>query len=111
MGIRLNRQLVLEMPARVADGAGGFTESWTPLGTLWANITARSGREKAGIVAPLSLVTTKIIVRAAPTSSGARPQPDQRFREGARIFRIVSVTEHDTDAHYLMCAAQEETVA
>ncbi|PVA08057.1 head-tail adaptor protein [Thalassorhabdomicrobium marinisediminis] len=111
MAYRLNRKLVLEMPARVPDGAGGFAESWMPLGIVWANVTARTGREAAGIAAPLSRVAYRIITRAAPPTSNARPQPNQRFREGARYYRILSVAEQDADGRYLICTAQEETVA
>ncbi|WP_296417362.1 head-tail adaptor protein [Pseudooctadecabacter sp.] len=111
MAYRLNRQLLLETPARVADGAGGFTQSWMPLGHLWAHVVARSGREAAGTAAPLSRVSYKIFVRAAPVGSQARPKPDQRFVEGTRVFRILAVAEDDTDGRYLACTAQEETVA
>lgn len=111
MAHRLNRELMLEMPARVPDGAGGFSESWMPMGKVWAKVTARTGREKAGVAAPLSQVGFKIIVRAAPTYSNARPQSNQRFRDGSRYFRILSVAEDDVDGRYLMCNAQEETVA
>lgn len=111
MAYRLNRQLVLEMPARVPDGAGGFSESWMALGTLWAKVVTRTGRETAGVAAPLSLVAYKIFVRAAPTGSNARPYANQRFREGTRLYRILSVAEDDADARYLLCTAQEETVA
>ena len=111
MGYRLNRKLVLEMPARLPDGAGGFSESWMPLGTLWAEVIARAGREAAGLAAPISRVGYKIIVRAAPQTSQARPQPNQRFREGERLYRILAVAEDDQDGRYLTCTAQEETVA
>ena len=111
MGYRLNRQLVLEMPARLPDGAGGFAESWMPLGTLWADVIARTGREAAGVAAPLSRVAYKIIVRAAPMTSDARPHPNQRFRDGTRLFRILAVAEDGADGRYLVCTAQEETVA
>lgn len=111
MAYRLNRQLVLEMPARVPDGAGGFTESWMPLGKLWAHVISRTGREAAGVAAPVSRIGYKIIVRAAPVGSEARPYADQRFREGTRLFRILAVTEDDVDGRYLVCTAQEETVA
>lgn len=111
MAYRLNRQLVLEMPARVPDGSGGFSESWMALGTLWASVTARTGRETAGTAGPMSLVAYKIIVRATPVASGSRPVANQRFREGTRLFRILSVTEADQDARFLVCTAQEETVA
>lgn len=111
MAYRLNRQLMLESPQRIADGAGGFTEGWVALGQLWANVSARSGRETSGVAAPLSQVAYRIVVRAAPVGSDARPVADQRFREGSRYFRILSVAEDDTDARYLKCTAQEETVA
>lgn len=54
MGYRLNRRLVLEAPDQIADGAGGYTLSWTPLGTLWTHVVSGAGREAAGTAAPLS---------------------------------------------------------
>ncbi|SLN59771.1 Phage head-tail joining protein [Pseudooctadecabacter jejudonensis] len=111
MAPRLNRQLLLESPARVPDGAGGFTQSWMPMGSLWAEVTARTGREAAGVAAPMSRIAYKIIVRAAPVGAQSRPKPDQRFVEGDRVFLILSVTENDADGRYLICTAQEETVA
>jgi len=111
MGYRLNRQLVLEMPARLPDGAGGFVQSWMPLGQLWAHVDARSGRETTGLGGALSRTGYKIVVRGAPVGSQARPQADQRFRERERVFLIQSVAEDDADGRYLVCTAQEETVA
>ena len=46
---RLTRQLMLEDPLQVSDGAGGFTEIWQALGTLWAEVAIRSGREAGGL--------------------------------------------------------------
>ncbi len=53
----------------------------------------------------------RIIVRAAPFGSDARPVANQRFRDGGRTFVILAVAEDDADARYLNCTAQEETVA
>ena len=111
MAYRLSHELVLEAPARVPDGAGGFSESWVALGTLWAKVIARTGRAKASGAAPLSLMALRIIVRAAPPGSDARPTPEQRFRHNTRLYRILSVAEDDSDGRYLVCTAQEETVA
>lgn len=111
MAYRLNRQLTLEAPQRVPDGAGGFVEGWVALGTVWASVTARSGREAAGIGVPLSRMGHKIILRAAPAGSSARPGPEHRLRDGSRIFRILAVSEEDADGRYLVCNTQEETVA
>jgi len=106
----LNRALVLEAPARVADGAGGFDEGWQVLGTLWARIEARSGRETAQGGAPISRVSHRITVRGAPWGSAARPRPQQRFRDGARTFAIEAVAERDAAGRYLVCHVVEEEV-
>lgn len=108
-GPRLNRRLVLEAQQRLSDGAGGFTTSWQPLGTVWAAITARTGRETATAGAPISAVSYRIVVRGAPFGSPQRPKPEQRFREGERVFVIQAVAEEDADGRYLTCFATEET--
>ncbi len=105
---RLTRALVLEAPERVPDGAGGFVEGWTPLGTLWAEVSARTGREKRDGLAAVSSVALRIVVRGAPVGSLARPEAGQRFREGARIYAIHAVTERDVRGQYLVCFAEEE---
>ncbi|SPH17623.1 hypothetical protein DEA8626_01147 [Defluviimonas aquaemixtae] len=108
---RLNRKLVLEEAQRVPDGAGGWTLNWVALGALWAEVDPGSGRERAGEFVTVSSVGYKITVRATPQGAPSRPKPDQRFRDGTRIFRITAVTEADAGGHYLTCFAQEEVVA
>lgn len=108
---RLNRQLVLEGASRTPDGAGGFVELWTPLGWLWAELRAGAGREAELAEATVGEGRYRIIVRAAPHGAPSRPVPGQRFREGARRWRILAVTEADAAARYLTCHAVEEVVA
>lgn len=107
----LNRRLSLEEPVRTPDGAGGFTQSWQTLGELWAEVKHGSGRERAAGFATVSSIAFRITVRAAPDGAPSRPKPDQRFRDGSRIFRILAVTEADAGAQYLTCFAQEEVSA
>ncbi|HBQ35891.1 MAG TPA: phage tail protein [Rhodobacteraceae bacterium] len=104
----LNRKLVLEHAVQTPDGSGGFGENWVALGTLWAEITAGSGSEKAGEFITVSSVPYRITVRGAPVGAESRPKPDQRFRDGSRLFLIKAVTERDPQAHYLTCFAIEE---
>lgn len=104
-GVQLNRALVLEQPERVADGAGGFETVWQPLGTLWAEVKARSGREANGPVGALSRLSLKITVRGAAFDSPKRPRAGQRFREGLRLFSVDAVAE---DGMFLVCHAHEE---
>ncbi|MEL7124578.1 MAG: head-tail adaptor protein [Pseudomonadota bacterium] len=105
---RLNRRLTLETPQRVSDGAGGFEEAWVPLGVLWAELTARAGREAQVGGAPVSMVPYSIVVRGAPVGHPERPVARQRLRDGARVFHIRSVAERDPAGRYLVCAADEE---
>jgi head-tail adaptor len=32
---RLNQALILEAPERVSDGAGGYTQGWIVVGSVW----------------------------------------------------------------------------
>lgn len=105
---RLTRPLVLEEAVRTPDSAGGFRESWTALGTLWADVRPMAGRDRAGPGTALSAQSLRILIRAAPQGNAARPRPGQRLREGQRFYRIEAVTEHDAAGRYLRCAASEE---
>ena len=107
---RLNRQLVLEAPDVLSDGAGGYVKGWVPLGIIWADVRAGSGRETAQSGAPVSRVGYRVIVRAAPVGQAQRPAAQQRFREGGRIFTIEAVAEYDPEGRYLTCVVQEEQV-
>lgn len=104
----LNRRLVLEEADRVPDGAGGWTESWVVLGTLWADLRARTGRDAGGEAAHLSTTGYRIVVRAAPHGAPSRPRPGQRFRDGGRVFPILAVAETHSAGRYLTCFAEEE---
>lgn len=106
---KLTRKLTLEERTQSPDGAGGFTETWEPRGTLWADVRHRTGREvRRRPAVSVSLMSYRITVRAQPFSSPSRPKPEQRFREGDRTFRILAVGEADAHARFLTCFADEE---
>jgi head-tail adaptor len=104
---RLRRRLVLEAPVAVADGAGGSSVAWQPLGALWAEVTARSGREDFVAAQVRPRLRYRIIVRGSPVGAPSRPRPDQRLRDGARVFAILTVAEADPAGRYLEITAEE----
>jgi head-tail adaptor len=104
----LNRALVLEDVVRTPDGAGGFTEAWAALGTLWAEVLPGSGSDTLGEERMLSAVPYRVTVRGAVVGAPSRPKAGQRFREGVRLFMIQAVTERDQHGRYLTCFAREE---
>ncbi|KPA22816.1 Phage head-tail joining protein [Shimia sp. SK013] len=108
--VTLSRQLVLEVPVQAPDGAGGYARNWQALGTLWAEVTALSGRERDGGDVSMATARFRITVRGASVASSKRPAPGQRFRDGPRVFTIQSVSERDALGRYLQCLAVEEVV-
>lgn len=108
---KLNRVLSLEERNRVPDGAGGFSETWQPIGLIWAQVKAGTGREAGREFVTMSRVPYRITVRAAPFGAPSRPKADQRFRDGTRIFSILAVTDADPDGRFLVCNAVEEEAA
>lgn len=107
-GPQLNRSLVLEGPTKMADGAGGYRRLWEPLGVLWAELKAGTGREVGMASATVSRVPYRITVRAAPYGAPSRPTVGQRFRDGSRIFNINAVAEQGVHAQFLTCHVDEE---
>lgn len=104
-------EFTLEVPQETPDGAGGVAEVWVALGTVWGELRARLGGEGLEGEAGVSRATHSILVRGAPYGAPSRPTVRQRFRRGARVFRVVSVCEADPAARYLECRVIEEVTA
>jgi len=107
-GLRLGRRLTLEALAQTPDGTGGMTESWVPLGEVWAALRAGTGKEKALDFASVSRVPYRIIIRHVPYGAPSRPCAGQRFSDGTRVFAILAVADAMADGRYLTCFAHEE---
>ncbi|MEM8756036.1 MAG: head-tail adaptor protein [Pseudomonadota bacterium] len=105
------RKLVLEERARTPDGAGGVVEDWAPLGTHWAKIDATRAQERFVGGRQADRVTHIARIRAGGEGDPARPRPDQRFREGDRVFAIVGVAEADDQRRELICWLEEGTLS
>lgn len=109
--VHLATPLVLEARAAVPDGAGGQVPGWVALGTLWAELRLRSGGERGEAGLALSRLAWRVVVRAAPHGAASRPEPGQRFREGARLLAIEAVAMEDPAGRYLTCFCREEGLA
>ena len=107
----LSRPLTLEAAMRMPDGAGGYTTAWVAQGQLWAEVVAGAGRDVSAVGTVVSRIIHRITVRAAPVGAPSRPRAEQRFRDGTRVLKIISVTEADAGGRFLACQAEEETAA
>jgi SPP1 family predicted phage head-tail adaptor len=103
---RLRHRLVLERPVATADGAGGATIAWEEVATLSAEIVPASSVERNVGEGLADLTQHKVVIRKRDDVSAG-----DRFRLGARLFRITGVTDPEEDGRYLVCLAEEEGAA
>lgn len=110
MSPRPTRRLTLEAPVATPDGAGGFAESWTALGVHWAALSAAYGAETVTGGARTSRLRLRATLRWAPEGDPARPRPEQRFREGERVYEVLAV-EEDAERRHVLCWLEERRPA
>jgi SPP1 family predicted phage head-tail adaptor len=99
---KLNRRLTLEAPDESDDGSGGVTRGYVAVATLWASVEPIAARAEVAAAALGAAVTHRIRIRYS-----ADITLRHRFRDGARIFRIVAM--RDRDRRFLDIDAEERT--
>lgn len=98
----LTRRVVLEQISRVADGAGGATETWTAVAAVFASVKALGGSESLAFDRMTGRATHEIVIRYR-----ANVQPAMRFRLDTRIFEILSALDEDGRRRHLRCLVEE----
>lgn len=101
----LNRRLTLEAPVETPDGAGGVIRAYESVATLWASVTPLSARTPLDAERAGGTITHRIGVRFR-TDVTTR----HRFREGARVFRIIGLRDRDGRSRFLQIDAEERTI-
>lgn len=99
---QLRQRLALERLVRIADGAGGFTESWAVEATLWGRLRPLQGGEAvaAGRLSGRHMHEITIRYRVGV-------DPSMRFRMGARVFEIVSLENIGERGRWLRALCEE----
>jgi SPP1 family predicted phage head-tail adaptor len=98
----LRHRLALEQLERVDDGGGGFAESWATVATLQCDLRPLAGSETVEADRLAGTVTHEIALRYRPGVV-----PAMRFRDGTRVFHIVSVINVDERNRWLKCLCEE----
>jgi SPP1 family predicted phage head-tail adaptor len=99
----LRHRMMLERPARLADGGGGAVVTWTPVSELWASIKPASGTESVVADQVAGRVSHEIHVRYRADVS-----PAMRFSLGTRTFEIIAVMDVGERRRQLRCLCREE---
>jgi SPP1 family predicted phage head-tail adaptor len=98
----LRSRISLETAVATPDGAGGETIIWQTIATVWARLSARSGRESFDAHGTKSAVRHTILVRPH-----VDVLPSRRFRLGQRMFHIHAVRPLDQRNRRLICDCEE----
>jgi SPP1 family predicted phage head-tail adaptor len=99
---QLRSRITLEAPVESADGAGGVTRSFSAVATLWAEVTPVSAARAIEAERAGARVTHRIGIRFSSDIT-----TKHRFRDGARVFRIVSLRDREGRGRFLVIEAEE----
>ena len=98
----LRHWLVLEELVRVSDEGGGFSESWTEIAMLSADLRLISGEERVEADRLAGRITHEVVLRYRPGVV-----PAMRFRKGTRLFHILAVIDVEERRRWLECLCEE----
>lgn len=98
---RLCNPITLQQKQRAPDGMGGWTEAWTELRSLWAEITIPTGRVATVAQQLEATVTAEIRVRLA-----ADIRAGMRLVHGATTYAIeAALPDNERRMLRLLCSS------
>lgn len=99
---KMNKWIHLEVLEPISDGGGGYTDTWRPIWEGWAERQPPKPRDIT--MAQQNTFTLTHVFRIRHTD---RIDRSMRFREGERIFQILSYHADDPRERYLKVYCQE----
>lgn len=101
----LNRKIDIQSVSQTTDGAGGYTEAWATVASVWASIEPASGGEKWVAMQTETHTTHIIMCRYQSVITTAK-----RILYGTRVFDIVEVINVEENNTLLKIRAIEGTL-
>lgn len=90
-----NHTLTLQSLTRTSDSQGGFTESWSDIGTFDARISILSAAEKMAQDKVTTLATHRVYCESMVVTTA------DRIKWGTYYFQIVGITNPSEAYHHL----------
>ena len=101
---QLRHRVTIQQAARVADGAGGATVTWSTFATRWAAVEPLNSDERLRADALETPITHRVRLRWL---DGVRP--DFRVSHDGRVLEIVGHTNTDERDRELVLMCKEQT--
>lgn len=102
---KLKHRIEIQATTQTTDGAGGFTEAWATVATVWASIEPANSRERFIAMQTETHTTHVIMCRYQSVITTAK-----RILFGSRIFDIVEVLNIEEANTVLKIRAVEGTL-
>lgn len=93
----------IEAQSLTADGAGGYTNTWTEVDTVFGDLTPMEGREGLDAEALIGKSPVEVIVRYSANLEAV--DSDNRLVIGSNTYNVHSVHDLDNEKHFLMITA------
>ena len=100
----LNKRITFQYTTSVADGMGGFDETWVDYATVWAAIWPSSAKELIQSMQTDMVITYRIRVRYRSAYL-----PSWRIKFKTRYFNIESILNPNEKNEYLDLMCKEST--
>lgn len=98
----LKKRVTIQNVSRVADGQGGYTESWSNGATVWASVEPVKSYERFQAMQLAVPVSHKIMMRYTSALDET-----SRLKFGTRIFNVKEVINVNEDGRFLQIKATE----
>lgn len=98
----LRTELSLEASDDAPDGAGGFSEGWIEVATVFGLIEPAVPSSRYGAGRLVEEQTHRITLRHR-----GDVEPGMRLRRGATAFEVLTVHDPDESGRYLVCRCKE----
>lgn len=98
----LRTRITIERQSREADGQGGWSVTWVPVGEVSAAIWPRSAGESLQHDRPAGTATHDIWLRYR-----SNIKPEMRIVAGTRVFGILGVMDAEDRKRWLKCVVEE----
>lgn len=85
----LRKRMTIQTGARVSDGQGGVTVTWSDVATVWGSLDGLKTDERINALAVQATLTHKIVIRYYPNLT-----PRHRVKVGTRVFNIIGVRNY-----------------
>ena len=99
----LRHPLTLQQAVRTPDGAGGFSESWATVATVFGKVEPLGTESSARADQMLEAVTHRVTIRKRGDVAAG-----MRFDWNGRVLEIVTAHDPDETGRFLECRTRED---